>query len=151
MPMLKQCSWHGCTKIINDGVSYCEYHQDKYDKEQKKRFKEYKLRREDDKENSFYNSDSWKRLRASVTAMYFYIDILEYYSTGRIIQGENLHHIIEVKEDWARRLDIDNLIYLSSGNHRRVHAYYNKGIKERKQMQKVLFGLVERFVEEFSL
>lgn len=149
--LLKQCSYHGCTKILKDGLRFCEYHQKKYDIEARARFKQYSLMKRDDIENGFYNSNEWVNIRDNVMAMYFNIDILEYYSTGLIVPATHLHHIVEVKEEWNRRLDIDNLIPLTYANHRRVHSYYNKGIKERKQMQKTLFSLLDKFTIEFDL
>ena len=133
---------------------YCEYHQAKWDKENKERYKEYQNRRRKDKGQKkyqdFYNSKHWKRLRDVIVNKYYGIDILEYYRTGRIIQGERVHHIVELSENYNRRLDISNLIYLTEQNHRRVHEEYLKGSKEKKQMQDILFELVEKFNSEFG-
>lgn len=46
----KVCSWHGCSKVLEDGVIYCQYHQDKCEQQQKKRYKEYSKKRIEDKE-----------------------------------------------------------------------------------------------------
>lgn len=152
--ILKQCSWRNCTKIVEDGVIYCTYHQLKWDKENKERYKEYnnkrKMNKEQKKYQDFYNSKHWRKLRDVVINKYYGIDILEYYRTGRIVQGQALHHIVSVSEDYNRRLDISNLIYLTEKNHRRVHEEYLKGKKEKEEMQKILFELVEKFNTEFG-
>ena len=151
--MLKICSYHGCKKIIKDGLRYCEYHQNKYDKEQKKRYKEYKNRRLHDKEQkrfqTFYNSDSWKRIRELAIQDTLAIDVIDYYKLGIIRQGERVHHIIELNEDFNKRLDRNNLIYLTERNHRIVHNEYNKGNKIK--MQELLIDLKLKFMEEFDL
>lgn len=155
MAMLKQCSRTGCTKIIDDGVKYCKYHQKKYDVESKERYKEYKERRLQDKQQKkyqqFYSSKSWQRIRQAVINTTFNIDILEYYVTGRIVEGETVHHIKELNEEWDCRLDVCNLIYLTQHNHLRVHKEYSKGEREKKKMQKILLSCIDRFQKEFRV
>ncbi|MGL5152801.1 MAG: hypothetical protein ACRC7N_19770 [Clostridium sp.] len=154
MPILKQCSYHGCTKILNNDVKYCEYHQGKYDKEQKERYKEYQRRRLKDKfqvkAQKFYKSPEWERIKEAIKASVYHIDIFEYYLTGKIVEGENVHHIIEIDEDWNSRLDINNLIYLTHKNHMRIHSKYNKSKKDREKVQKILQGLLLAFEKEFN-
>lgn len=153
MAILKQCSWHGCTKIVDYDVKYCKYHAHKFDKQEKERYKEYSARRRRDVEQrkyqQFYSSKEWERIRKDVISDYYGIDILEYYRTGRIVQGERVHHIVELGDEWNSRLDVNNLIYLTEKNHRRVHVEYDKGIKEKEKMQRVLFELLKKFNNEF--
>lgn len=154
MAIYKQCSWHGCTKIIEDGIKYCDYHQSKYDKENKERYKEYSYRRRRDKEQKkyqdFYSSKEWLAARKAIISECLGMDILEYYRTGKVIEGERVHHIVELSEEWSYRLDVSNLIYLTEQNHRRVHAEYDKGDNEKKAMQRLLFELLDRFNREFK-
>ncbi|MHB9943598.1 hypothetical protein CF065_18780 [Clostridium sporogenes] len=154
MALKKICSKVGCTKIVVNDVVYCDYHQKKWEQKERKRYKEYQNRRRKDKEQKkyqdFYNDKSWKRIRTTAIADYYSIDILEYYRTGRIVQGERVHHIKELEEEWNSRLDINNLIYLTEQNHRRVHEEYNKGNREKKKMQDVLFALVDRWFKDFG-
>lgn len=153
MAILKQCSWHGCTKIVSIDVKYCQYHANKFDKQEKERYKEYSARRRrDDKQKKyqdFYSNKDWQRIRDVCIADCYGIDILEYYRTGRIIQGERVHHIVELNDDWECRLDVGNLIYLTEQNHRRIHSEYDKGDKEKALMQRVLFELIKKFNSEF--
>lgn len=152
--ILKQCSWHGCTKIVAEGIKYCDYHTKKYDKERKERYKEYSNRRRHDEEQKkyqdFYNSKDWERIRQVVIAECFCIDIVELYRTGRIVQGERMHHVVELSDDWNSRLDVFNLIYLTEQNHRRVHVEYIKSMKDREKMKKILFELLDRFNKEYK-
>lgn len=153
MPILKQCSYHSCSKIVEYGVKYCPYHQEKFEEQERERYKQYSNRRRQDKEQKkyqdFYNSRDWLRIRQVVIAECFGVDIVELYRTGRIIQGYTVHHIVELNEDWNSRLDVMNLIYLTEQNHRRVHVEHSKGTKDREKMQKILFELLDRFNKEY--
>ena len=44
------------------------------------------------------------------------------------------HHIQEITEAWARRLDAANVIGLSEANHRRIHKEYDRSYKAKKKM-----------------
>lgn len=153
MAIMKMCSWHGCNKVLAEGVTYCEQHQRKWETKEKLRYKEYQRRRRKDKEQKkyqdFYNNPQWRRVSKAIINDYYFIDILEYYRTGNIVEGEAVHHIVELEEDWDSRFDILNLIYLTEKNHRRVHAEYEKGSKEKARMQEILFDLIDRFNKEF--
>lgn len=41
----------------------------------------------------------------------------------RLIEQANIvHHVIEVKEDWSKRLDIDNLVSVCHSCHNKIHG-----------------------------
>ncbi|NFM95395.1 HNH endonuclease, partial [Clostridium botulinum] len=61
-----------------------------------------------------------------------------------------IHHIIELKEDWGKRLDRDNLIPLSDKSHKIVHRAYDRSAKDKKQMQELLRELKGKYEKEFS-
>lgn len=153
MAILKQCSWCSCTKIVEDNVKYCEYHSKKHSAKEKERYKEYKIRKSHNEEykrfQSFYNSEAWQRVKEVAILNTLAIDVIDYYKLGRITQGERVHHIIEVSEDMEKRLDTDNLIYVTERNHRIIHREYNKGNK--KEMQELLLSLKNKFMDEFKL
>ena len=154
MARLKLCSHYSCRKVIAEDSRFCEYHQAKYMARQKERYKDYQRRRLEDyneaKAQGFYHSTDWDRIKEAVKAGLYHIDIFEYYLTGKIVEGETVHHIIEVKEDWDSRLDVNNLIYLTNKNHSKIHSKYNAGLDSKKRIQKILFGLLERFNKEFA-
>lgn len=154
MALLKQCSHRSCRKLLKDGVKFCDYHQAKFEAEEKKRYKEYQSRRLKDTEQKkfqeFYNTEDWKRVRKAAISDYYGIDIYEYYSTGRILSGERVHHIIELNEDWKCRLDVSNLIYLTEKNHAKIHATYNANNKNKFLMQKKLFEIIDKFHKEYG-
>ena len=63
----------------------------------------------------------WKRLRESVLSRDNYLcqDCL---ASNRLVAAEEVHHIIEVKEDWNKRYEEDNLISLCKSCHRKRHT-----------------------------
>lgn len=115
------------------------------------RYKEYNVQRKDKKEQSFYNSTQWITKRTNRVRNLLGIDWFEYYSTGNIVAGYTLHHIIELKDDWSKRLEDINLIYLTQSNHRRVHEAYLKSPKDKEKMQKILFLCLDKAQKEFGI
>lgn len=154
IPIKKLCSWHGCSYVVEDNVKYCPAHKQKNETIERDRYKEYKQRRLKEKDQKkyqdFYNSKAWRMVRSNIISNCYSVDILEYYKTGNIIQGESVHHIEELDSNWSMRLDTGNLIYLTEQNHRRVHVEYDKGEREKKQMQDLLLGLLDRWNKEFG-
>ncbi|WP_017416777.1 hypothetical protein [Clostridium tunisiense] len=150
MAILRLCGWTGCTKVIKNEAKYCSKHQAIHAEAEKARHTEYRLKRPDKKEQDFYNTLEWKRIRDVARAMQNGVDVFSYYILDKVEEAETYHHIIEIKEDWTRRLDIDNLIGLTESNHRRIHKLYNKSIRDKKQIQKLLFNLVQRYYKEFG-
>lgn len=154
MPILYKCSWRGCSKIIEQ-QGYCKIHQAKVDAEQRQKYKVYQTIRLMDKEQkkyqSFYKSKDWLRIRDIVISNCYGVDIVEYYRTGQVIQGNTVHHIKTLDSCWELRLDVENLIYLTDSNHSFAHKEYNKGEREEKAMQKILIELKKKFIEEFEI
>lgn len=150
--MLKKlCSYPGCHKVIEDGVKYCDKHRNT-DREKYREYKRWRMKDEEEaRRQQFYNSKAWELFRAARAAEQLGIDIYEYYATGKIIAAENYHHIEEIREAWARRLDAANVIGVSETNHRRIHTEYKRSFTAKKKMQKILYTMLERFYREFVL
>ncbi len=149
--MLKKlCSYPGCHKVVDAGTKYCDRHRNT----DKEKYREYKCKRMENEEEArrqqFYNSKPWEGFRTSQAAAQFGIDIFEYYTTGKIIEAEQYHHIEEIVEAWHRRLDRDNVIGLSEANHRRIHKEYDRGYMAKKKMQRTLYDMLQRFRREFG-
>ncbi|MDU1822392.1 HNH endonuclease [Clostridium sp.] len=151
MPIKKLCSYSGCNVLVDYGTKYCYKHRTK----DKERYKDYRRSRLQDKEEKarqeFYNSTEWKNMRDLVIKKCFGIDIVEYYKTGQIIMGYTVHHIIELKEDWEKRLDINNLIYLSQENHVKIHKMMERSKEDKDKVIEMLLELKARFEQEFIL
>ena len=69
----------------------------------------------------FYNSTAWKRTReqALIRDMYLCQQCLK----DGIVNDKQLivHHKIEIKEDWGKRLELENLETVCTQCHNRIH------------------------------
>lgn len=152
IPILKQCGWHSCTKIVEDDVKYCEYHKGKADIENKKRYREYSNRRRQDEEQKkyqdFYNSKEWIRLSEYIKWKYFGMCVI-CLLRDVVVDGVYTHHIEELSDRFDLRLDIDNLIALCPSCHRKVHKEYNSSKKDKEQMQRILIEACIQFNKEY--
>lgn len=147
MTLKKMCS---CGKLIDYTEKHCEECTTKLDQLDKQRHKQNKASRKDKKEQELYTSTLWVKVKEEVKIKTYGIDAYEYYINNRVVTGEVVHHIVEVKEDWSKRLDISNLIYITNSTHRHIHNAYSKSNEERKQMQNILYELLDRFNKEFK-
>ena len=87
-----------------------------------------------DKDNTdFYNSRAWRQARAAALDRDGGIDIWEYMKTGRIIPGNEVHHIVSATDNKNLRCELTNLITVSKSSHREIERLYNKANKERIQ------------------
>lgn len=97
-----------------------------------------------------YHSALWKRLCSEVIARYNHMDIYSWYVYGRIEPGEIVHHIVPIKDDYDKRFEINNLIYLTRENHAIIHQAYSQSEEQKTEMQQKLISLVKKWSEEKS-
>ncbi|WP_019850638.1 hypothetical protein [Desulfitobacterium sp. PCE1] len=148
MSLKKLCGRSGCSQIVDYSLTYCDRHQADYDERQKQRHKEFKAGRNDKKEQAFYCSDAWIKTRDYVKTKYNGLCLWSYYVDKQIVFCDVVHHIVELKEDWEKRLEVDNLIPLSESVHLEIHVMMKeKGKKEKVQM--MLRKLKEKWKREF--
>ncbi len=122
------CRKIGCKKLVDKGLNngYCEDHKEfgeaKLKEDKRIRYADYDKRR-DKKLVSFYHGAKWKQLREYIITKHNYLcqDCLKF---NRLTAAEEVHHIIEVKDDWDKRYDEDNLISLCKSCHRKRHRKY---------------------------
>jgi 5-methylcytosine-specific restriction protein A len=71
---------------------------------------------------SFYNSTAWRKLRQQVLIRDNYLcqKCLE----QGVVNDKNLivHHKIELKRDWSKRLDMENLEAVCFSCHNKIHG-----------------------------
>lgn len=132
----KRCS--RCNSRIQTGTE-CEC--------KSKRFKEYN-KDNINKYKSFYKTGAWIKVRQQVISYYNGIDIYSYYNNGLVEYGQTVHHIEPIKNNWDKRLDITNLIYLTESNHRKLHNRMDNG--EEQQVIHELHKLIEKFNKEMG-
>lgn len=131
MQIYKRCS--RCGKRIPSG-STCEC--------VKKRHKEYDRYSRDKKSKNFYNSREWERGRAAALDSDGGIDVYLFMTEGKIVIADMVHHIVPLKDDWNKRIDIDNLISLSEGTHSMIEQMYKKNKGE-------IIGKLQKMVKEY--
>lgn len=136
MVLVKYCR---CGNKIPQQDKWCDRCKCYYDKQQAKYNKKYDTTKRTNAE--FYNSKAWKDVRGYVLVMTTGIDLYDYYIKHAITKADTVHHIVELKEDYNKGLDIDNLIPLSSKNHKRIHLMY---LKNKKETQRMLFEVLEK-------
>jgi len=136
-----------CGKAIDWGMKCCEACRKKAEQARKDYHKYYDANVRDEKTAAFYNSTEWVKTREYVLAKYKGLDLYAFFIQKRIVYADTVHHIEELKENWDRRLDINNLFPLSNENHNRIHKLY---LKDKKGTQKLLFSLLARWREEYG-
>lgn len=147
MALLKVCACPTCNRLVEYGTKYCKEHE-QLDKD---KYKEYKLNRTDTKEQSFYTSGKWLSLRQVAIRDCYGIDIFKFYTENIIESVEVCHHIIEVKEDWNKRLDIDNVICLTEESHQKIHQIYDKSKQDKEYCRQMLIRMKKRFMSKYCV
>ena len=101
-----------------------------------------------DKDNTdFYNSRAWRQARAASLDRDGGIDIWEYMKTGRIIPGNEVHHIVSATDNKNLRCELTNLITVSKSSHREIERLYNKA--DKNKIQEILQIEINRRTDEY--
>ena len=114
---LKPCRRPGCSNLTRNKGGYCDEHTHVPKNKVNERKKHYDVYKRDKRYSDFYNSPEWTRVRKYILILYNGIDIYAYYIQNKIVIANTVHHIIELRDDWEKRLDVDNLFPLSDDNH----------------------------------
>lgn len=131
-----------CGKIIPQELKMCSQCEAKLNKQNKKVYKDYRASRTDIKEQRFYVSKGWILTKPEAIKRDKGLCRL-CLSKNSISVQDTVHHIVPIKDDWALRLDIDNLICLCDGCHKKVHKKYRKSFKDKREMQEKLKELIK--------
>lgn len=109
----KKCNYDTCRVFIDYDQIHCDKHKGSYEKNYDSgREKKYKY---------FYSSKAWRKarhqamLRDEWTCQHCIAE-------GIYKHADVVHHIVEVREDWSRRLDIENLMCVCHGCHNAIHT-----------------------------
>lgn len=103
---LHLCNKGGCTRLTRE--RYCSIHQGEYNR--------YNKERTDREYTDFYKSKEWLVVRAIALARDRYQCVM-CRNKGIITKATMVHHIVPVKKDWNKRLDINNLMSLCDACH----------------------------------
>ena len=115
----KPCAKPGCPKLTTG--CYCEEHQTEANKQRAESNRFYDQHLRDKRTEAFYKSRAWQaaRYRALTRDNYLCQECLR---QGRITRADTVHHKVELKQDWSKRLQLDNLVSLCAECHNRLHA-----------------------------
>ena len=119
----KKCLKINCNELIDYRLKYCDKHKELINQSNK----DYeRFRTERDKTYiKFYQSRQWKNTRKSVMIDNDWL-CQECLRQGYYKQADVVDHIIELKDDWDKRLDKDNLRPL-------CHEHHNIKTKEEQK------------------
>lgn len=123
-------------KLIPINKSFCEICEKKHQKNS------YQNRTKS-KNESFYKLSKWNKLSIYIRNKYNNLDLYQLKVNNRIVKSKVVHHIIPVSDDPSRRYDENNLIPLSIETHLYIESIYKKGGKEKEELQKLLFSLLD--------
>ncbi|KAB0285456.1 HNH endonuclease [Vibrio fortis] len=129
----KVCASAGCRNITTKRFcSQCQIKVDIRDKESAKKRAKKSAKRYDPKYQAFYKSPEWKALRERKIKQEPLCETCK--DNGFIREGQDVDHVIEIKDDFSLRLDITNLRTLCRSCH--VH----KTVKVRKAREEKNVG-----------
>ena len=117
---------------------------------QKQKYRQYKYDRKDKKEQVFYSSSEWIRIRNYVKSKQLNCCLFCWFKDNIFNDCDLVHHIIELKEDWNKRIDVNNLICLCSHHHKFIHDLYNKSEKDKEEMRRFLGVIGKEWKKQFS-
>ena len=139
--LLKRCR---CGKLIPQAEKMCR----ECEKSMESRHMEYNRRRRDQRAAEFYISKEWRCMRQRIIELYDNIDIYALYVEHEAMNCRQVHHIVELEEDWNQRLNPFNLIPLSQRSHNTITAMYKSSRASMKRTQRLLWKLIEQHFKE---
>jgi len=120
--LMKLCS--RCNKKIPYGTKYCEQCKDtiKIDKTKSNRYYDKTVRNSEDnmKYSEFYHSKAWQRVREVAVARDYAL-CQDCMKSKKITIYNVVHHVVSIKKNYDKRLDINNLICLCESCHQIRH------------------------------
>lgn len=117
MKPLRPCNYINCNNLTR--TSYCEGHsyivEERKKEREKERYKKYNKYKRDKETQKFYDGREWRGIRQQFirtnTLCKRCLD------SKRITHADVVDHIIPIKVDWNKRLDINNLQSLCNKCH----------------------------------
>lgn len=116
---LRPCAHPGCPHLT--AGYYCPTHQQAADQRKRLEQRHYDRHHRDQKSAAFYRSPEWLAVREAVLVRDHGL-CQRCLWEGRITPADTVHHIVELREDWSRRLDPANLVSLCQACHNAVHG-----------------------------
>lgn len=143
--MYKKCR---CGKKIEYTSKYCEKCTEEIEIENKKKIKRYDKEVRNNNSNikykKFYDSSAWRLLSDIIYIKYNGLCIYCLIEYGLIVDADTIHHITELKEDWSKRLEEDNLMPLCHDCHNKIHGRYTD--KEKVKLRDIVLKYWEIYL-----
>lgn len=115
---LKPCKEFGCGKLTRE--AYCITHEGKAEEEAAVKRREYNRLIRPAYITRFYGGGDWVRLRAVAMVRDNHL-CQRCLKSNRLQAAHVVHHLIEVRDDWNKRLDLNNLESLCHTCHNQHH------------------------------
>lgn len=112
----RKCNKPACTSLIDYTESYCEKHKTHVASQYNN---EVRYNKDNRHIARFYSSYEWKSLRNSYKAANPLCE--RCFANGRVTSAKIVHHKIEVREDFSKRLDWENLESICQACHNAEH------------------------------
>ena len=114
----RPCRAFNCGNLTREG--YCDTHKVSAKDSAARNRRQYNTVIRDRKTEGFYKGMDWRRLRAMAIARDNHL-CQWCLKKGELQRAQVVHHIVEVKVDWDKRLDLDNIESLCYACHNRHH------------------------------
>ena len=124
---MKPCNQQTCRTLIPYDQQYCGQHT--HLKRERHRRYDAAREREEPHIRAFYNSMAWRNL-AYQTKLRDDFLCVKCLSKGMYIKADVADHIIEIKDDWDKRLDYENTQSL-------CHACHNQKTRAERERREV--------------
>ena len=117
----RKCSNRRCRVLIDYDKKYCDKHKE----DANKHHKTYDKYKRDRRSMSLYHSVAWRKLRRQALIRDEWLCQM-CLKEGILTQAKIGDHIIPIKQDWDKRLDIDNIQSLCMSCHNKKTNEENK-------------------------
>lgn len=122
MGVVKRCGAPGCRELVALYETYCPSHKAYSDKQYNKQVRHNKVNKP---RAVFYASKEWRSMRHQVLVSQHYL-CQSCKRKGIVKQGNIVHHIIPLEDDWNKRLDKDNLEVICQTCHNKEDSSKSK-------------------------
>lgn len=93
-------------------------------------------RRYDEYYDEFYHSAEWQEVRQAVLERDHYLcQVCK--QRGIVKQATTVHHLIPLRVDYSKRLDVENLETICQSCHNKEHNERNKKLSQKKLKTKI--------------
>lgn len=127
-----------CGKVIPINQPRCPEHPSRH-----KKYDDNIRYVRDKKYHNFYLTSAWGAAKTLAINKANGICVYTFFFEKKLVTCEDVHHIVPLKDNWERRLDVDNLIPLTHRVHMQIEKKYREG--EKAKVQALLFDLKRRY------